>query len=555
MEQQQYAPAIQSSSLPRPAVALETTEQRNVMETKDARGEGSIGEAVGGRDKTEGSMAELDALDGPVDVDSAQERHSSEVAREAPVEVARPGRLPLASPSSSRTPSPSASRSPSPSPSSTSNSPSLASRTYSSREDFYESVRELLKNSHGVTMWKAYESDDYVVVSCGRRKATGCRWRMRANRRDSEGGECWTVVERSRNFNHDHGEGDVGSHAEQESEMNGEETADAPNPSPPESLQRPSRTSTTSANAGRSSTLRKRRLTVSHPPSSSTRSPASVRPSPASTSQGICPYIPNAPKVNDRYASIDAAILSYEQIVVPVLGINVSQTERTNTGISLSCNRRARSGATYCGYRIVLRKDEHKGDWVVAPGSRLKHSHGPRQEILNDPSWRPHKRKLGVIANRKRARREPSNSESEAEATSDDEYDSHAISSSANRRYLPLPARAPRPPPLIDPPAAPSIHQPRFTSSPAASLLTTSTFLPTLTLFLSSLHPSLSSLASTLFAAGITDMALLVRFAGIEEELRDAFLTDVGVGLLQKRLLRKVLREAKAREWVGAQGY
>lgn len=40
-------------------------------------------------------------------------------------------------------------------------------------------------------------------------------------------------------------------------------------------------------------------------------------------------------------------------------------------------------------------------------------------------------------------------------------------------------------------------------------------------------------------------MSLLVHFVGMEEELWDKFLMEVKVGLLQRRLVRKVLRDAR----------
>ncbi|ORY43584.1 hypothetical protein BCR35DRAFT_336345 [Leucosporidium creatinivorum] len=554
MEQQHNSFDMQNSSAPRSAGHLEATELKDGRELDDTRGKGLLLEDDGVQNSLKGWRRDSSGLDEAVGIDSGQERRSpdSEVAREAAAEVARTGRLPLASSRSSR-PS-SRPSSPSPSSSSASHSPAIPS-TFSSTASFFESVRTSLKTNLGVTMWRSSETANYAIAVCGRKQATACQWKLRVDKKGAGEDEEWVVSEEKSFQTHDHEvklvptrrRALLGSADEEEDyDLNSEYVA---------------RGETSSANARASpSSLRKRRatrspclLSWSSSSESDSESDASSPPSSARASQGTAPHIPNAPKVNDRYADLAAAVLSYEQIVVPILGVSVSSCvseKKYRSGHAiLGCNRRAGHQRLLCGYRIKLEKDEERNDWVVEQGSNLKHNHGPAQKILDDPSWRPHK-KVGAGVVRKRARKEePNKSESEESESSDDEVGAHAISHSPKARCPPPFVAPPSLPPLLTPSRpAPSIHRPPTISPPIAPLPSTSTFLPTLTLFLTALHPSLPGLASTLLKGGVRDRAILVGFVGMEEELRDKFLLEVEVGLLQRRLLGKVLREKKEAE-------
>lgn len=76
-----------------------------------------------------------------------------------------------------------------------------------------------------------------------------------------------------------------------------------------------------------------------------------------------------------------------------------------------------------------------------------------------------------------------------------------------------------------------------------------SEYIQQLRFLLKSLHPALASIAEPLTSAGVRDLRMLVRFLGLSERMREAVFVEVKVPVLQRRLLRAMLGEAKeARE-------
>lgn len=99
------------------------------------------------------------------------------------------------------------------------------------------------------------------------------------------------------------------------------------------------------------------------------------------------------------------------------------------------------------------------------------------------------------------------------------------------------------------PPASPKIAIP-----PPPSL--DSSFLLTLSSFLASLSPRLSSLASPLVReGGIDSLERVMLFLSLSDDTRDLFLKEVeGLGLLERHLLKKELKRVRDRGWVVERG-
>jgi hypothetical protein len=100
--------------------------------------------------------------------------------------------------------SPASSSAPSPSPSTSANSPATFLRSYPSKEGFYTSIREFVKTSHGVTIWRYNDTTDHAVVVCGRRQATDCQWKMRVDRKKAGEEEKWVINEGMSFLEHHH---------------------------------------------------------------------------------------------------------------------------------------------------------------------------------------------------------------------------------------------------------------------------------------------------------------------------------------------------------------
>lgn len=315
--------------------------------------------------------------------------------------------------------------------------------------------------------------------------------------------------------------------------------------------------------------------------------------------------------------------------VVPVLGVGVALPHYLSTSTPDTAKLRCYYGKNAlkrCAYQIVLLEDKKTGDWVVHKSSTLRHDHGPRSQILADPSWRPPTFANRLSYGRKRGRREASSVrrisrvsgyaracsfvsfsklqsltlDSGSEDADDDDDGEESESDDSFRPSSRTRAIAKRS--AAEPVAATSTKKhkaslPRYHSphdaaqphpyqptsiarlsaandafpSPAPTTatssrditpsshrigpsvtITTPDFVSTLVIFLTSVHPALGALGSALYEAGVKDMALLVRFVGMEEKIRDIVLEGIKMGLLLKHLLKKELKAARDKGWAGA---
>ncbi|ORY79800.1 hypothetical protein BCR35DRAFT_304636 [Leucosporidium creatinivorum] len=124
------------------------------------------------------------------------------------------------------------------------------------------------------------------------------------------------------------------------------------------------------------------------------------------------------------------------------------------------------------------------------------------------------------------------------------------LPSSTRRDYLqPSHSASPRPFPSSSSSAV-HLPRPKPTIPPPPSLNTS--FLPTLSTFLTSLNAQLSNLASPLLHQGRIDSSnQVMHFLSLSEDLRDLFLRDVeGIGLLERHLLKNELKRARESGWV-----
>lgn len=114
------------------------------------------------------------------------------------------------------------------------------------------------------------------------------------------------------------------------------------------------------------------------------------------------------------------------------------------------------------------------------------------------------------------------------------------------------PNAAPRPPslsptehllPLDAPPATLKSHSTHSASSSPPD------FLPHLTHFLLSLHPSLPSIAPLLLGAGVSDVERLTQFVALSDTTREKLLLRAKVGPMQRGMIKGRVNGAREKGW------
>ncbi|BGP06322.1 hypothetical protein JCM10049v2_002143 [Rhodotorula toruloides] len=278
-------------------------------------------------------------------------------------------------------------------------------------------------------------------------------------------------------------------------------------------------------------------------------------------------HVPGLPSVNDSFASTTEAFKAYVKATVPVYGISVTKCAVSSTVTQIKCNRHHSHYSEHpggvCSWQAVLKLNPKTRRWRIdAVKSHFKHSHGPCEEILRDPSFRPTVRNpdareaLGMpsldasvsakeqnMGEMRRCRARTKDKDERRAGTSKSKGKERArdVSPPSKKRRLPEEATQEPPPPAANtlpppsedanrqPQAGPSMyhtvhaHQPTtFTQAPqyprptaapqpAAYYVPSLSLLPTsdISAFLHGLHPSLESLTPHFIAAGLTTIDAL----------------------------------------------
>lgn len=107
---------------------------------------------------------------------------------------------------------------------------------------------------------------------------------------------------------------------------------------------------------------------------------------------------PTAPKVGDRFDTLGEAYVAFAVANILHFGKSVTRSGPCNLSAGmLYCYRRPSLGE-YCPFRVVLGRNEDNTHSAVLKSSTPYHNHGPRPELLADPSWRPTLRCKLVLA-------------------------------------------------------------------------------------------------------------------------------------------------------------
>ncbi|GJN88299.1 hypothetical protein Rhopal_001264-T1 [Rhodotorula paludigena] len=261
-----------------------------------------------------------------------------------------------------------------------------------------------------------------------------------------------------------------------------------------------------------------------------------------STAIGSANDPPGLPQPGDVFPSFVAVYQAYVKAYISTWGIGVWKSFPT-----LGCNRARCPWMAHveaCGGGFAVNADR----------SRLQHDHGPHENILADPSWRPvvfnidARAALGWGLARKKPR----------------------FSGQLPLEKSPSPALNPSP--SFAPPAAQSKLRDALSHgatlghgspSPALDLHpspASTDFSTELSAFLFALHPSVALLAQPLSLAGIDGLPSLIHLASLGPGLLDSFLDEVRlahelealrapqqrpVSVVQWRLLAKLLKEGR----------
>lgn len=99
------------------------------------------------------------------------------------------------------------------------------------------------------------------------------------------------------------------------------------------------------------------------------------------------------PTRDSVYDSITDIYKAYVAALVPAYGISVMVLHSTQKKVHIRCNRYhthfSHLPGGICQW-VALCRRRRDGKWIVdIDASTFEHSHGPRQEILADPEWRP----------------------------------------------------------------------------------------------------------------------------------------------------------------------
>lgn len=96
---------------------------------------------------------------------------------------------------------------------------------------------------------------------------------------------------------------------------------------------------------------------------------------------------PAAPKVGDRFDTLDDAYTAFAIASILHLGKSVSRGYHSKRSGILYCIQPRTLPA--CPFRAVVGRSKDSTGAVVLGASVLHHNHAPRPEVVADPSWRP----------------------------------------------------------------------------------------------------------------------------------------------------------------------
>ncbi|BGP06323.1 hypothetical protein JCM10049v2_002144 [Rhodotorula toruloides] len=280
-----------------------------------------------------------------------------------------------------------------------------SNKTFGSKAKFVASSKRRILRSHGVTSWLYQNEPRYAVVVCSRRPER-CGFRVRAEKVPGE--TRWALQSTKCVWEHNHDmvgeerEWIVSSSSEEESESEAEDE-DERTPGKLRVAQRHLRPLSgtgkrRSATAAARSTTRKIEVIEIDGSSSSSGSDGegleveSGAGDVSLSSKNIPP--PGLPTPTDRFASANDAYLAYVRALIPVYGIGVTLQPTSSGDVEVKCNKYFRppggSSSDACRWMAVVTGNPKTKRWRINfDESCFDHSHGPAQQILDDPSWRP----------------------------------------------------------------------------------------------------------------------------------------------------------------------
>ncbi|POY76734.1 hypothetical protein BMF94_0326 [Rhodotorula taiwanensis] len=353
---------------------------------------------------------------------------------------------------------------------------------------FFDKARTRALEEYGFAMHKNGESSSSLTTVCAASvMSKRCRYRVRA-RRD---GATWVVDNANSNLVH--------NHARRSSAYDAMVTA-------PTALAKPIATQPESANAS----------------ASTARSPSKP-----------VKEVPNAPRFNHRFSNVDEAYVAFAVANLRYLGASVWRSGGQHLSVTLYCNRRA---DVACPFKAVLGPDETESYAVVLPESTLRHNHGPRSQLVDDPSWRPPIRCPLVLA--ALGGSAPSPVQPSMKRQLSPSHDSQPFKRSrvdappqpADKTHGPIAstARTPYPTPPLSVQTPSSIHIPLYgLTSDSAAGVPLEDRVSLVQAFLFGIEPAIAPLASCLVAAGIDSLEALVSLAALSPAIRKVLLEDV----------------------------
>ncbi|GAA5902163.1 uncharacterized protein JCM6883_001316 [Sporobolomyces salmoneus] len=286
------------------------------------------------------------------------------------------------------------------------------------------------------------------------------------------------------------------------------------------------------------------------------------------TRERVLQVVPNLPQVGDRFSSINELFIACYKAVIPVYGQAVTLVERKGTAL-LKCSRnRARYASSregQCEWRIGAEIDSTTGEATVKQAlSHFVHNHDPSPKILKNPSYRPPIvnpiiREAYGLTNLVSDRR-PEKSTSEVPEDEIEPQKNLKLSVIKQDPEFPRPSKQSYSSSFVVSPSSPYAFDTkpfvssssRYLSRPTPS--TSSDFLPQLEAFLKALDPSLVSLATPLYDAGIDSFDVLVLFSALESSTIDVFLefmqnkapeTNQPISKVHLEMFGKLIKEAK----------
>lgn len=267
----------------------------------------------------------------------------------------------------------------------------------------------------------------------------------------------------------------------------------------------------------------------------------------------IAQEVPSAPRFNHRFSNVDEAYVAFAVANLRYLGASVWRSGGQHLSVTLYCNRRA---DVACPFKAVLGPDETESYAVVLPESTLRHNHGPRSQLVDDPSWRPPIRCPLVLAALGgsapspvqvrtpswRFRFLPADFERSVQPSMKRQlspsHDSQPFKRSrvdappqpADKTHGPIAstARTPYPTPPLSVQTPSSIHIPLYgLTSDSAAGVPLEDRVSLVQAFLFGIEPAIAPLAPCLVAAGIDSLEALVSLAALSPAIRKVLLEDV----------------------------